>query len=485
MNAVDLLSALDCVPEEYLREASAWEKREKHHPPLLLVAAIAAMVAMLAGCAAAYLIRLGDLKIGTVRYIHSRYIDTDGIQVPETEATRDLLSLQGLAGSPNYLAAREWHDFLEAYVPDPAQQAADFGPEYDAYFVDTRQMADKVTEIAGKYGLELAGERLCAEGYQAPVFLDALGLSSLWQAEAPVTYQFGYLYGCGNFRAELDVSLGDLPVPVTYRYNGKAYFDVSLAGISSGDDCREWTCTLPGGRSALVAMDAEFVRVFCDREDAFLSLEFFCQNLDENGNIRTLTQEDIRQILSCLDWSVVTKQPDIAQVKRKLEASSAGKADAAPEDAAGDCRSYEDVIRKLLESGADPQGWFYAQKDITGDGVPELFLGTETSFGTVKTMANGTAVTLISTGMAHGFALCHGNVLRYTDGSSTSFGKADKDSSQFLAFLQLAYDPWEESWYRTENGITEAVSQAEYDSILEEYPVLDLGMVPIGRYPLS
>lgn len=53
MNAIDILSALDSLPEEYILEASTQKAPERpHHPSLLLVAILAGIVAMLAGCAA-------------------------------------------------------------------------------------------------------------------------------------------------------------------------------------------------------------------------------------------------------------------------------------------------------------------------------------------------------------------------------------------------------------------------------------------------
>lgn len=101
MNAIDLMASLDCVPEEYIQEAFSWQKAQHHRrPPLLLVAAIAALAAILAGCTVAYLLNLKDLQVGTYRYTHSRYVDTDGNQVAETEVVRDWLSLQGIVGTP-------------------------------------------------------------------------------------------------------------------------------------------------------------------------------------------------------------------------------------------------------------------------------------------------------------------------------------------------------------------------------------------------
>lgn len=384
-----------------------------------------------------------------------------------------------MSGPPNYLAAREWHDFLERYVPGEEQQARDFGPEYDAYSVYTQEMADKIREIAEKYNLELTGERLCAEDDQEEIFLSALGLPGLWQDGAPVSYGFGYFYECGNFSAELDVSLGDISVPVTYRYNGKAYLDTALSGISR-ETCQEWIELLPSGQQVLVAMDGEFVRVFCDREDVFLSMQFFCQNYDENGHLNTLTREDIQQVVSCLDWSIVTKKPDMTQAKQRLEETQ-GAESTHENPFANDYHSYDDVIRKLLENGAEIS---YALADITGDGVPELLLGTGTSFGTVKTMVDGKAETLLSNGMDRGLELCQGNILRTNAGGITYFIKWEEKNGTFQTFLEVGYDPWEKNWYRTENGISEDISQEEYNSLLEKYPVLDIGMMPLGSYPL-
>lgn len=50
MNVIDILSALDSLPEEYILEASTQKAPERpHRPSLLLVAVLAAVLAMLDG----------------------------------------------------------------------------------------------------------------------------------------------------------------------------------------------------------------------------------------------------------------------------------------------------------------------------------------------------------------------------------------------------------------------------------------------------
>lgn len=75
---------------------------------------------------------------------------------------KEIISVQGVAESPNQQAAKEWYEFTKAY--DIVQKYPDGIPDftapdaYDSYWVPTQELVDKVDEICKKYDLKLAGE---------------------------------------------------------------------------------------------------------------------------------------------------------------------------------------------------------------------------------------------------------------------------------------------------------------------------------------
>lgn len=101
MNGKDLLIAMGDISPKYYQEAEfetmAFSRKGIRRP--LLIAALIAMMLLLVGCAVAYALSMQDIKIGE----HS-IMQTQGDSTDETEIQLDVLSLQGVKDSPNYLA---------------------------------------------------------------------------------------------------------------------------------------------------------------------------------------------------------------------------------------------------------------------------------------------------------------------------------------------------------------------------------------------
>ena len=495
MNGKDLLLGLSYIDRKFIDESETDTVTAQSRPfrRPLLIAAIIALMLLLVGCAVVYVLSLRELRMGEYHFTQTRYIDAEGSKVPETEVTREVISLQGLAGSPSFLAAQEWLEFEQSYDPDHVHlNEADANPievpsDYDAYFVYTQEMVDKVNEIVAKYGLQLAGETVGVQDYETDIFFDSLGINQLHRAGADIQYRSGYFYACGNFNMEFTLTMpnGAKSISGSYRHNGKAYFDTVFSHISSAEECEEWVYATPDGQEVLIVTDDSWIRVFCDREDAFLSL-----HLNKKS---ALTQEEIEAIVDCFDFSVTPQKPDMEETRRKLEASfEAYKAEQEARMATyvdpfrRDYESYDDVIRFILD-GEYADIYLYALRDITGDGIEELFLGRDGSFGTIKTIADGKPTTLWSNGTDEGLELCEGNILRYQNGAVYHFSKLDSATGQLVSFLQAGYDPWEESWYYIEGGNTDMtyISRTEYDALLATYPVIDIGLKPIREYPFE
>ena len=166
MNGQNLLIGLSHIDRKFIEESEndtvsgmkgTYEKSGKGRKVFrkpLLIAAIIALMLFLMGCAAVVLFHLNDLKIGEQTYTqHPLYLE-DGTKTPATEKVKEIISVQGVAESPNQQAAKEWYEFTKAY--DIAQKYPDGIPDftapdaYDSYWVLTQELVDKVDDICKK-----------------------------------------------------------------------------------------------------------------------------------------------------------------------------------------------------------------------------------------------------------------------------------------------------------------------------------------------
>ena len=134
-------------------------KRRKN--PAKRVLALAAAVCLLAvlsiAAAATGLFGLRDVLLPEKGSVY--VTDENDVVVPGEYEYRDFVSLSGWQDTPESRALAEWRSFLEDYDRDGAiigeigNSPTGFEEDYGLYLVYTREMADKLEEIAAKYGL--------------------------------------------------------------------------------------------------------------------------------------------------------------------------------------------------------------------------------------------------------------------------------------------------------------------------------------------
>ena len=480
-----------------------------------LIAAVIGLMVFLMGCAVV-LFTLQDMKIGEYTYTQSRYIDENGEKIPEKEITKDVISLQGIKGSLSQQAAQEWHEFEQSYDTDyTLLNEADKNPievsrDYDAYFVYTQEMVDKVDEIAAKYGLELAGPIAGTMDYETDIFFDSLGLINLHREEAAieVEYSSGYFYACGNFKSNFYITLTDEEaaweheILAEMRYCGKGYLDTVFAHISGVENYEQWTYKLSDGREVLIVTGDDHAIILCDTEEAFISVLFQTTYCDENNVITYMSNRDVELVADAMDFSVVPQKPDMEEAQRRIDESYAKwKAEeearaAAYEDPFTPKASYAEKIQVVLDNGVDPDSFYYALYDVNGDGFEDLFLGSETdNFGSIYTMHNGETYMLLSFGMDRYSYLCENGVVMHNDpmGSPDNYffykiGEVTGDGMDSEFIDAVCYDEWEETWMRSVNGYygsKEQITEAEAMEIIESYGRVELEMKPISEFPMN
>ena len=184
MNPMDIMKGLNGIQDSFVVDAQDFRqgKRRMHpvsHKKLWLIAAIIALALLLVGCTVVYVLRLQDMAFGQ----DTQEVLGSGVQ------DRTLLSLQGVKGTPGYQATKEWHEWLKTYDPDDriyhSQEAfsEDFGDDYYAYNLYTREMKDKLDEICGKYHLNLLGKMYVDPDEAAACKALGIGADVYWEKD--------------------------------------------------------------------------------------------------------------------------------------------------------------------------------------------------------------------------------------------------------------------------------------------------------------
>ncbi|MBQ8831042.1 MAG: hypothetical protein IJ017_05545 [Oscillospiraceae bacterium] len=296
----NILSASEISPE---RKDGNMKRIGKK--PLLIAAVVIVMLLTMG----AVIVKLSasDLVIGESFFPGKTYTDNEGNEITIPDETRDIISLQGVQDSPNFKAVQEWRDFKDSYDPDftllhEADANGFVRPEaYHAYGVYTQEMIDKVDEIANKYGLKLAGAITMVQKEEKDIFFDTLGFSRLHREDFDeyVSYRSGYFYECGNFQFNFSIKTpNNTSLSCDMRYCDKAYFDTVAFSVDV-DKTKQYNYTTSDGTEVLLMIADEWARIFCDREDAFITISIF-----NFSSSTTIALEDVKYAADAIDFSI-------------------------------------------------------------------------------------------------------------------------------------------------------------------------------------
>lgn len=191
----------------------------------------------------------------------------------------DVLSLQGLADSPEAMANMRWQNFYNSYDPDGMILACigngDTGLDarYNAYPCYTQEMADELDAIANEYGLALLNSPTLYGISDALPERIANVLPKSCETYGHV-FDGGYAYDSGSFMAEGTFTLSDgrWPYPVSYQLvcNEKGYLSVSYLAIGDADDYTQWEYETACGVPVMLATGPDKALIIVDRPEAFL-----------------------------------------------------------------------------------------------------------------------------------------------------------------------------------------------------------------------
>ena len=477
-------------------------RRFKNRP--LLIAAMIGLMVILMGCAVVAM-TLNDLRIGEETKSNRAYFNADGEIVPAQEVTRDVISLQGIADSDTQLAAKEWYEFAKNYDLSEAENFQ--APRaYDAYSVCNQEMIDKTDEIAQKYGLKLAGQKEVALQWQMDAFCEALGIASplkenakveiVWD-ESPMKEQgldgyyvsSGSIYECGNFDWSFLCNMTDPQSQWEWRmgpvlhYRDKAYLSVDSYSIQNAESAQQWIYETEDGFQILIVNDGDFVYMFCDREDAFLTVQMNnCYY--EDGKRNEMPREDIERMAESIDFSMKPQKPDMATAVKELNALEKRYDEifAAWEASFGD-PFHKDSYGELAK-GLNMKS--YALMDLNGDGVEEILLKGDYENSALYTMNNGkTEILLDGSGVLY---LCEENVAERYEVVGEEYYlvhcyyEMEGDGMKLLD--RIVFDRANDEWGRSLDGdlvCEETITKEEAQAILNSHPRVDMEMKPVGE----
>ena len=248
-------------------ETEELPKRRTFRRSLLLAAALGLIVAF------------GSVAYATGWFgLRSAVMYHDNGDPDQPYGNTDVMSLQGLAGSPEFEANARWQAFYDSYDPDGAILASignsDTGlePRYDAYPCYTREMADTLDAIAEESGLELLSGLTLYGAAELPDWMR----NTLPQSCGAFDHCIyaGYSFDNGSFKTEGAFFFCDArwPYETNYQFvcNRKGYLSVSYLAIGDADDYTQWEYETASGVTVTLALGPDKALIIADLPDAYL-----------------------------------------------------------------------------------------------------------------------------------------------------------------------------------------------------------------------
>lgn len=295
------------------KERTRMMKKRHANAGFRLAAGTAAAFLFLGTAAcAAYYFGLRDMGMEREEVLDLRVPaeELPGEKIPVREV--DMISLSGVAGSPEHAADLEWQAFLEDYDKDESilsrvrNDPTGFEEEYGEYTCYTQEMADKIDEICGKYGLrKLSGCQL-SEDYEG--LINGVGIGD-FLGNAPegttAAYAGGYFYADGSFHFDGTAVIGGpSPAMTDYQFSRevKGTFQPVSLNVGDLDAYREWTYTTKNGVTVLLANSPEKALILVDREYSFVSVNVLGDILSGSFGI---SDEMLEMLAEAFDFSMI------------------------------------------------------------------------------------------------------------------------------------------------------------------------------------
>ena len=277
MNGQEIFLGLSYISRKYIEEAEtetvsgSTGKAHRIRRPFLL-AAVIALLLLLVGCAAVYVLKMEHVKIssGTDQRDYSL---VDGVYVkdPHTVDTTTL-SMAGLKGSNAYMACADFYA-CETELRASASASGDWTGYDDA-------INAKAQELAEQYGLKPEGQPLTFRTTRN--LCDALGVERFVRNSQDVSIDVdqGFCRDSGNFFVLLRFAFPeDQGYEVTYTsgalyWNRQDTFSREYFTLEDRGNWVERNYTTSAGNTVLILTSPSQERgyIICDRGDALMTV---------------------------------------------------------------------------------------------------------------------------------------------------------------------------------------------------------------------
>ena len=324
------------------------------------------------------------------------------------------LTLESLQSSANYKASMEIKDYVQSYnaTGDVDETLSE---SYRAYGCRTKEMAAKVDEICGEYGLSKVGASQSAD--TAEKMFSALGLKSMIRTgngmESTTSNASFDTHGNFEFWGSTYFT-GVGPAPIEYRVYRAMKDDLSTAYWEIGD-VNDWTWesyTTTAGTPVLLASGQDNSLILCDTGDSLVIVV----GMNATAGEMFTSGITMQAFADCFDFSLTSGDEE----KKTL-------------DEAADLAVYQPILAKYIS--ANSEGWTavqcmindispavvtadkygYTLIDLNGDGRGELVITTGSAILDLFGIYSGDnlASHILSENEQHSF-LCKDNVILST-----------------------------------------------------------------------
>ena len=326
MNGQEIFLGLSYISRKYIEEAETETvsggagKAHRIRRPFLL-AAVIALLLLLVGCAAVYVLKMEHVKIssGTDQRDYSL---VDGVYVkdPHTIDTTTL-SMAGLKGSNAYKACADFYAY-ETELRASASASGDWTGYDDA-------INAKAQELAEQYGLKPEGQPLTFRTTRN--LCDALGVERFVRNSQDVSIDVdqGFCRDSGNFFVLLRFAFPeDQGYEVTYTsgalyWNRQDTFSREYFTLEDRGDWVERNYTTSAGNTVLILTSPSQERgyIICDRGDALMTvwLDANPELLSEDAGVVSaeylhMTDAQLDMVADALDFAIQPNIPTQADV---------------------------------------------------------------------------------------------------------------------------------------------------------------------------
>lgn len=312
LNKETLAAALSAVSDEYIEDARAAlgypvgaTKSCRSHRKLWRTVLIAAILAALF----------------TATAYATGWFGLSGLKIGKNEFGRDVISIQGLADSPEAQGMKEWNEYINGkrWEEYDEELSLELGMKYGMAGCNTREDEAKLLEICEKYGLRPLGGFINPEDERA--FYEAAGTGRLAISSGEMTnyYVGGYLFEDGTFSIQSHIREPGRPYPIGYDFRRSmkgtlSYITGSLDDVNAYD---EWDMEVGGMTLHLANSDSSSL-VIAETEDAFYMVSIGHEGIADyvgDGLIDgigdewvtfSLSREELENIARCFDWEALS-----------------------------------------------------------------------------------------------------------------------------------------------------------------------------------